>query len=551
MWAIAWPSGAMALTGQPLAYVTSGDGILVIDTGDDKVVDTIPGPALPTAVAPDGKHLYAFGSASDLVANISVIDTTDDKVVATIPLNVSLVGGVSLDQNSSAIAVTPDGKDVYLTTGLCPFPAFACHPEAVYFVLWEIDTATNKMVAASVGKGIADGIAFTPDGKHIYLTNFDPYYGSPQVLVLATGNSISLPGNVISLPGYSIVYAIAISPDGRRAYAPYVFYNGTGYENVAIIDIATNTVAKTVLVETAPIGSLAGSGVAVTPDEKYVYVTFQGSNGLAVIDTVSNTIVKTVLVGANPSGVAVTPDGVHVYVSNQGSNSVSVINTASNTVVATVPVAGPGAISIIPPPQGVPFLAFSAKLDISLGRNPNQDAFDLGSSLILSSTSNGIHPDTEPVKLQVGPFIATIPAGSFRLREDRSYAFEGVINGVRLHAKIELMGGFRYAFHAQAKGANLSGTTNPVQISLGIGDDAGLTSVKAHFDRDHQAPNDDFDSAWFKSFVVKITGRISRCVTYRACVSRGVAPPSGPVFASCNIRIRPTNASRSQCMRNL
>jgi hypothetical protein len=52
MWAMAWPSGAMALTGQPLAYVTSGDGILVIDTGDDKVVDTIPGPALPTAVAP-------------------------------------------------------------------------------------------------------------------------------------------------------------------------------------------------------------------------------------------------------------------------------------------------------------------------------------------------------------------------------------------------------------------------------------------------------------------------------------------------------------------
>jgi YVTN family beta-propeller protein len=177
---MAWPGGAMAWTGQPLAYVTSNDGILVIDTGDDNVVDTIAGPALPTAVAPDGKHLYAFGNASDLVANISVIDTTDDKVVATVPLDVSLVGGVSLDQNSSAIAVTPDGKHVYVTTGLCPFPAFACHPEAVYFVLWEINTATNEVVAASVGKGIADGIAFTPDGQHIYLANFDPYYGFHQ-----------------------------------------------------------------------------------------------------------------------------------------------------------------------------------------------------------------------------------------------------------------------------------------------------------------------------------------------------------------------------------
>jgi YVTN family beta-propeller protein len=127
--------------------------------------------------------------------------------------------------------------------------------QAIYFVLWEIDTATNKVVAASVGKGIAEGIAFTPDGQHIYLTNYDPYYGFPQVLVLATGNRISLPGSVISLPGYSILYAIAVTPDGRYAYVPYfLFTNGTGSENVAIIDTAANTVIKTVPVGATPMG---------------------------------------------------------------------------------------------------------------------------------------------------------------------------------------------------------------------------------------------------------------------------------------------------------
>ena len=146
------------------------------------------------------------------------------------------------------------------------------------------------------------------------------------------------------------------------------------------------------------------------------------------------------------------------------------IDTAINTVVTTVSVAGPSTISIISPPQAVPFLSFNAKLNINLGRNPSQAAFDIWSSFILSSTANnGIHPDTEPVKLQVGPFIATIPAGSFRRPGDRSYTFEGVINDVRLEARIELRGGFSYAFHAEAKG------------------DAGLTSVKAHFHRDHQA----------------------------------------------------------------
>jgi YVTN family beta-propeller protein len=474
---MAWPGEALAWTGQPLVYVTGSDGISVIDTGDNEVVDTIPVFAT-AAVTPDGKRVYALGGTSD----ISVIDTTNDKVVATIPLDVALVqDGVSLNGNSSAIAVTPDGKYVYATTGLCSMNSFDCfRPESVYFAVWVIDTATN-VVTASYGKGIADWIAFTPDGQHTYLANFDPYTVLPQVLVFDTGN-------VISLPGSGAVFALAITPDGRHAYVPYVLFdNGEGSENVAIIDTASNTVMKTIPIGTVDILTKL-TGVAVTPDGKHVYVANQGGNSVSVIDTAINTVVKTVLVGTSPSGVAVTPDGKHVYVANQGSNGVSVIDTASNTVVATVPVAGPSAISIIPPPQGIPFLAFNARLDVNLGRNPNQAAFDLGSSFILNSTaSNGIHPDTEPVKLQVGPFIATIPSGSFRRRGDRSYTFEGVIDGVRLEAKIELRGGFRYAFHAEVKGANLSGTTNPVQVSLGIGNDAGLTSVKADFDRDHQA----------------------------------------------------------------
>jgi hypothetical protein len=97
-----------------------------------------------------------------------------------------------------------------------------------------------------------------------------------------------------------------------------------------------------------------------------------------------------------------------------------------------------------------------------------------------------IHSETEPVKLQVGPFIATIPAGSFMRGEEETYIFKGVIDSVQLKAKIELTGGFRYAFfHAEATGANLEGTTNPVQVSLGIGENAGLTLVEVHFDRDH------------------------------------------------------------------
>jgi YVTN family beta-propeller protein len=130
-------------------------------------------------------------------------------------------------------------------------------------------------------------------------------------------------------------------------------------------------------------------------------------------------LIPSVPVGTLPGGVAVTPDGKQVYVANNF-NTVSVIATATNTVVATVPVpAGAGAIAIVPPPAGVPFLAFNAKLEIDLDRKPNKDSFELESSFTLSSTgSNGIHPDVEPVTLQVGTFAVTIPPGSFKKHED-------------------------------------------------------------------------------------------------------------------------------------
>ncbi|MFZ3328586.1 MAG: hypothetical protein WA231_23060 [Methylocella sp.] len=180
---------------------------------------------------------------------------------------------------------------------------------------------------------------------------------------------------------------------------------------------ATNTVVATI-----PAGTFDPSGVAVTPDGKHAYVVLLNvlnvnSNTVSVIDTASDTVVATVPVGLNTQGgVAFIPDGKLAYVTNAGSidvhGTVSVIDTATNTVVATVTVgSAPVGVGIIPPPPGVPFLAFNAKLVIQFGSLPNRDAFGLGSGFILSSTAPAINPVTEPV-LQIGAFYTTIPAGS-------------------------------------------------------------------------------------------------------------------------------------------
>jgi len=347
-----WPDKVIGWTRQSMAYVTSSNGISVIDTRENKVVDLIPGPSLPTAVAPNGKYVYAFGpSTSDLVFNISVIDAKNDEVVATIPLDVTLVStGVSLNISSSAIAVTPNGKHLYVTTGLCSSVDRGCEtPESVWYALWVINTATNKVVSASPGKGLVQGIVFSPNGKTAYFANWDSDVVVPQVLVYESGSA----GPTITLPTYGEDNAITITPDGKHVYVPYVLYNGTPDfpEIVTVIDTATDTVGRTVVVEPASSANTI-DGIAMSPDGRYAYVSNLGSNSVSVLDTATNTIVKTVSVGTSPGGVAVTPDGAYVYVSNQGSNSVSVIDTASGKVVATIPVATPSAISIIPPSCG-------------------------------------------------------------------------------------------------------------------------------------------------------------------------------------------------------
>jgi hypothetical protein len=139
----------------------------------------------------------------------------------------------------------------------------------------------------------------------------------------------------------------------------------------------------------------------------------------------------------------------------------------------------------------IPFSAFSAKLDINLIKKPNQDSFRLQSDFTLGKSSNGIHPTTEAVTLQLGTFTTTIPAGSFEGKKFGPFEFHGTIDGVNLHVVIRPTGAKRYAFEAEARHASLTGIKKPVPVTLTIGDDSGTTSVKADIDKDVARRDDD------------------------------------------------------------
>ena len=117
--------------------------------------------------------------------------------------------------------------------------------------------------------------------------------------------------------------------------------------------------------------------------------------------------------------------------------------------------------------------------DVEARHRPHEDAFEMTAIFTLGPNNNGIAPLTEAVTVQVGTFSTTIPAGSFTLKKGR-FTFEGVINGVRLEAVLRsLVLGNDYEFKVEGKGADLTGTVNPVTVGLTIGDDSGSTAIRA------------------------------------------------------------------------
>jgi len=467
------PGAAMAWTGQPLAYVgTANNTVTVIDTGDNKVVDKVPVSISPSfiAVTPDAKHAYVAGSdSSGQNGGVAAIETLNqtDTVVTTIPVPYNPLG----------IVASPDGKRVYVVSAI---------GDSTDILVSVIDTATNSIVATiDIGLLLPAGIAISPDGTKLYVAiagGLLPYGG--LAVIDTTTNSVVKIIVIDTVVPNNRFFSVAVSPDNTKIYADTESYS---YGDViAIIDPSTLRVVTTI-----PNVMTVGT---FSPDAKRLYGGLSG--GVVVLDTTTNAVVTTIPIA--PGGLAITPDGKHLYVTIGSSNSVAVIDTSTNTVSATVSgVSGAGAIAIVPPSIVPPLHGFKvSKLDI----NVDKGRFELESELLLNGSSSGLDPENQPVRLQVGPFITTIPAGSFTKRRHdddfegvsrhdddgfegartHAYGFEGLINDVHVSVTIKQTGTLRYAFDATVRGANLAGVTNPVQVSLNINTQGGgLADVRA------------------------------------------------------------------------
>ena len=138
-------------------------------------------------------------------------------------------------------------------------------------------------------------------------------------------------------------YGLAVSPDGTKVYVTNFGPPAVSTGTVSVIKTANRGVVATI-----PVGNYP-TGVAFTPDGTHAYVANVNSSIVSVIATATNTVVATVTVDS-PVAVAITPDGTKVYVAKSlFPGNVRVIATATNAKGAAIPVGNyPSGLAIGP-----------------------------------------------------------------------------------------------------------------------------------------------------------------------------------------------------------
>jgi 6-phosphogluconolactonase (cycloisomerase 2 family) len=321
-------------------------------------------------------------------------------------------------------------------------------------------------------------VAVDPTAKFAYVAN--DFSNNVSAYSIGTNGALTpVPGSPFAAGSFPI--SVAVDPTAKFAYVTNDVSN-----NVSAYSIGANGALTPVPGSPFTAGS-GPSSVAVDPTAKFAYLANESSNNVSAYSIGAKGALTQLTSLGSPFAaesfavsVAVDPTGKFAYVANNDDNNVSAYSIGANGALTPVPGSpfatgfGPRSVAITPL---VPFSSSFAKLEIA------KQGFDLKESFTLGANSNGINPITENVTLQIGTFSVTIPPGSFKQIPYGRFAFEGVINGVRLEVQILPLGNNIFTFKAEGKGVNLTGLTNPVTVVLTIGDDTGSTAVAAQFHR--------------------------------------------------------------------
>ena len=224
--------------GGPIAGSGNGTTVRVVDL----VVDDIIGPPITVglapaslAITPNGDWVYTINYQTGVAdGTMSVISTSD---------NTSTVNAMSGLSGPFGIAITPDG----LTACVTNFGSNNFTPIGTTLSIISLSAPTAPVITDTINLGIQpSGVAITPDGKWVYVSNYNTLY-----TIITGGEDPSYSGLTA---GQGTVTAInletlEVSPDnifvGQSPDFIAIYPNGS---NALVSNWTSNTVSVIALV---------------------------------------------------------------------------------------------------------------------------------------------------------------------------------------------------------------------------------------------------------------------------------------------------------------
>ena len=124
-----------------------------------------------------------------------------------------------------------------------------------------------------------------------------------------------------------------------------------------------------------------------------------------------------------------------------------------------------------------PFRAFEvSKAKVEFGPSGGDDRFKVEGNFTLGEDSNGIDPVNEVVVVTVGNSSISIDDGFVAVGS--GFVFKGTVDGAQVKMKIKNTHWDVFKFKVKAKGLSITDISNPVEITLQVGDDRGTASVR-------------------------------------------------------------------------
>lgn len=292
---------AVSPDGRSVYVTNSGDGTVsqysvgAGGTLTPKMPATVMAGSGPVAVAvsPDGKSVYVAD------ANQAAVSQFD--VGAGGALSAKTPAIVAAGTDPEGVAISPDGKSVYVTS-------------TADRDVWQYDVGAGGALSPKTVATAPDGlpsprpIAISPDGKSVYVGNVGdgtPGGSSVSQYDVGAGGLLSpkTPSSVATAEGTA---GIAVSPDGKSVYV-----TNTSFGVISQYDVGAGGGLSPKTPTTVPAGS-GPFGIAVNPDGRSVYAANEGGTvsqyDIGAGGLLSAKTPTSVAAGTQPTGIAVVPD---------------------------------------------------------------------------------------------------------------------------------------------------------------------------------------------------------------------------------------------------